>query len=82
MNTISNNQSDPKPRDDFATLAVIDDEAMEKISGGLIGPDQDLNDIPRLLWPVVRPVDLVYAQPQPQPSRVADNLKSIYNQFG
>lgn len=24
------------------------------VSGGLIGPDQNLSDFPRILWPVIR----------------------------
>ena len=29
------------------------------IEGGLIAPDGDLNDFPRWLWPVIRPVESI-----------------------
>ena len=76
MNTISSLQSDFKPRDEFSTLAVIDDEALEKISGGLIGPDQDLNDFPRWLWPVIRTAKYTLAEPDPAPWLGANQLKA------
>ncbi len=44
---------------------------LDAIEGGLIGPDQDLHDFPRWIWPVIRTAgfnfDAVMFNPQPEP---------------
>ncbi len=37
------------------SLQVIDSSDLSQISGGLIGPDQNIQDFPPWLWPVIRP---------------------------
>ncbi|MCQ8117307.1 hypothetical protein A1353_11830 [Methylomonas methanica] len=36
-------------------LKVLQAEDLNRVSGGLIGPDQDLSQFPRKFWPVINP---------------------------
>ncbi len=59
---------------DLAPIAASD---LEKVAGGLIGPDQDLSSFPRWVWPYIRPADFiskldaVALNPQPLPPQAA-----------
>lgn len=43
-------------------LQVLQQEEVALVSGGLIGPDQDLSQFPRKFWPVINPGALVLDQ--------------------
>lgn len=77
----------------YALSAVIDgeDEPMNTLSdaelsmieGGLIGPDGDLSDFPRWLWPVIRTASFggseVMFNPVPEPPK---GLGALVNMMG
>lgn len=54
-------------------MAALSDTELGTIEGGLIGPDGDLNDFPRWLWPVIRTASFSFGgsevmfNPQPEP---------------
>ena len=36
-------------------LKVLKTEDLNRVSGGYLGPDQDLSQFPRKFWPVINP---------------------------
>lgn len=37
------------------SLMVLDSDALNQVSGGNIGPEGDLSNFPRWVWPYIRP---------------------------
>ena len=56
-------------------MNALTDVELSTIEGGLIGPDGDLNDFPRWLWPVIRTASFSFGgsevmfNPQPEPPK-------------